>query len=49
MKSVNSITGDDVKLSERAFIPSSRLRGFEAGKVEPKDGKDLLEEILLQL
>ena len=42
MKSVNSITGDDVKLSERAFIPSSRLRGFEAGKVGPKDGEDFI-------
>ena len=42
MKSVNSITDDDVKLSERAFIPSSRLRGFESGKVGPKDGKDFV-------
>ncbi len=39
-KSVNSISNDDVKLSERAFIPSSRLRGFEGGKVGPKDGDD---------
>ena len=39
-KSVNSISNDDVKLSERAFIPSSRLRGFESGKVGPKDGDD---------
>ena len=42
LKSVNSITDDDVKLSERAFIPSSRLRGFEAGKVGPKDGDDFI-------
>ena len=42
MKSVNSITDDDVKLSERAFIPASRLRGFESGKVGPKDGKDFV-------
>ncbi len=42
LKSVNSITDDDVKLSERAFIPSSRLRGFEAGKVGPKDGTDFV-------
>ena len=39
-KSANSITNDDVKLSERVFIPSSRLRGFESGKVGPKDGDD---------
>ena len=37
-----SITGDDVKLSERVYLPSSRLRGFERGKVGPKDGKDFI-------
>ena len=42
LKSVNSITNDDVKLSERAFIPSSRLRGFQVGKVGPKDGDDFI-------
>ena len=42
LKSVNSITNDDVKLSERAFVPSSRLRGFEVGKVGPKDGEDFV-------
>ena len=31
---------DDVRLSERLFLPSKRLRGFVAGKVGPKDGKD---------
>ena len=41
-KSVNSISNDDVKLSERAFIPSNRLRGFESGKVGPKDGDDYI-------
>jgi outer membrane protein insertion porin family len=28
-KSATSITGDDVKLSERLSIPSNKLRGFE--------------------
>ena len=37
---VNSITGKDVKLSDRVFVPSSRLRGFESGKVGPTDGTD---------
>ena len=40
LKSSNSISGDDVKLSERLYIPGRRLRGFEAGKVGPKDGSD---------
>ena len=42
LKSANSLTGDDVKLSERITIPSRRLRGFERGKVGPKDGNDFI-------
>ncbi len=41
-QSANSITGDDVKLSERLNIPSSKLRGFEYGKIGPKDGNDFV-------
>ena len=41
-KTANSLTNDDVKLSERVYIPSHRLRGFEAGKVGPKDGNDFI-------
>ncbi len=41
-KAVNSIKNDDVKLSERLYIPSSSLRGFELGKVGPKDGNDYI-------
>jgi len=40
LKSSNSISGDNVKLSERLYIPGRRLRGFEVGKVGPKDGSD---------
>ena len=42
LKTANSITGDDVKLSERLNVPSNRLRGFERGKVGPKDGNDFI-------
>ena len=38
LKSANSISNDDIKLSERLFIPSRKLRGFERGKVGPLDG-----------
>ena len=38
----NSLTGKNIKLSDRLFIPSSRLRGFESGKVGPKDGTDFV-------
>ncbi|WP_440634877.1 outer membrane protein assembly factor BamA [Candidatus Pelagibacter sp. HIMB1746] len=37
-----SIDDSDIKLSERLFIPSKNLRGFESGKVGPKDGKDFI-------
>ena len=42
VKAANSITNDDVKLSERIFLPSRKLRGFESGKVGPKDGTDYI-------
>ena len=38
-KAVNSID-DDVRVSRRVYIPSSKLRGFEAGKFGPKDGSE---------
>ena len=38
----NSLTGKNIKLSDRLFIPSSKLRGFENGKVGPKDGTDFV-------
>ena len=41
-KSSHSLTNDDIKLTERNFIPAKNLRGFETGKVGPKDGKDFI-------
>ena len=41
-KTANSLSGDDIKLSERLFVPSRKLRGFEGGKVGPKDGEDFV-------
>jgi outer membrane protein insertion porin family len=42
LKSANSINNKDIKLSERISIPSSKLRGFESGRVGPKDGDDFI-------
>jgi len=39
---INSLTGKDVKLSDRLFVPSIKLRGFESGKVGPMDGADFI-------
>ena len=40
LKATTSLTNDDVRVSKRLYVPSSRLRGFESGKVGPKDGND---------
>ena len=42
LSSINSLNGKDVKLSERVYIPSSKLRGFKYGAVGPKDGNDYI-------
>ncbi len=42
LQAANSIGDKDIKLSERLFLPSRKLRGFEGGKVGPKDGDDFI-------
>ena len=42
IKATNSLKNENVKLSERLYIPNRRLRGFESGKVGPKDGNDFI-------
>ena len=42
IRTANSISNEDIKLSERLFVPSRSLRGFEYGKVGPKDGDDFI-------
>ena len=42
VSSSNSLSGKDIKLSERLFLPSNKLRGFEVGKLGPKDGADYI-------
>ena len=39
---INGIEGEDVKLSQRLSVPTRRLRGFDQGKVGPKDGEDFV-------
>ena len=41
-KTSNSLSGKDIKLSDRLYLPASKLRGFESGKVGPKDGADYI-------
>ena len=37
---INGLSNEDVRLSKRTFLSTNRLRGFESGKVGPKDGLD---------
>ena len=37
LETVNSID-DNVRISKRVYVPSRRLRGFESGKIGPKEG-----------
>ena len=38
----NSLSNDDARITKRIFIPSRKLRGFEPGKIGPKDGDDFI-------
>ncbi len=40
--SSNSLSDDDARITKRIFIPSRKLRGFEPGKIGPKDGADYI-------
>ena len=40
LASINGLGGEDVRISKRRGISSSRLRGFEKNKVGPVDGSD---------
>ena len=41
IKTINSID-DNVRISKRVFIPGRLLRGFESGKIGPKDGSQYI-------
>ena len=40
LSTINGLDDDDVRLNKRKRLSTTRLRGFEAGKVGPVDGKD---------
>ena len=40
-RTINSMNGEDVRISKRLYIPTKRLRGFESGRI----GR-LMEEII---
>ena len=40
LSSIDGIGADNVRLSKRLSLPSRRVRGFERGKIGPRDGSD---------
>tara|TARA_Y100000591_G_scaffold332993_1_gene372949 strand:- start:1979 stop:4213 length:2235 start_codon:yes stop_codon:yes gene_type:complete len=42
ISSINSIEGNDVRISDRVYLSSRKLRGFESGKIGPKDNQDFI-------
>ena len=39
-KAINSLTDEDVRVSDRLGLSNSRMKGFESGKIGPRDGND---------
>ena len=39
-KAVNSLNGEDVRITNRFYLPRNRLKGFKLRNMGPKDGKD---------
>ena len=42
ISSINSLDGSDVRVSDRLYLSTRRLRGFEGGKIGPKDNQDFI-------
>jgi len=42
ISSINSLDGSDVRISDRIYLSPRKLRGFEAGKIGPKDNQDFI-------
>tara|TARA_A100001011_G_scaffold393269_1_gene482721 strand:- start:57 stop:2255 length:2199 start_codon:yes stop_codon:yes gene_type:complete len=40
ISSINGVTGEDVRISKRLYIPEKKLRGFERGKIGPYENSD---------
>jgi outer membrane protein insertion porin family len=42
MSAINSLDGSDVRISDRVYLSPRKLRGFEPGKIGPKDNQDFI-------
>ena len=41
-RAITSLSDDDVRISKRLYLPGKKLRGFENGKIGPKDSDDYI-------
>ena len=41
-KAVNTLNNEDVRISKRLYMPGSKLRGFESGKIGPVENNDYI-------
>ena len=39
-RAINAVGNEDVRISQRVFLPARKLRGFEAGRIGPIDDGD---------
>jgi outer membrane protein insertion porin family len=42
LQTSDSLSNDNIKLTERNFLPSNKLRGFTLGGIGPKEGNDFI-------
>ena len=42
ISTINSLDGSDVRISDRIYLSHRKLRGFESGKIGPKDNQDFI-------
>jgi len=42
ISAINSLDGGDIRVSDRLYLSTRKLRGFEAGKIGPKDNQDFI-------
>ena len=42
IKAINALSSDDVRVSKRINVKEKQLRGFESGKIGPKDNNDYI-------
>ena len=41
-KMINSMNGEDVRVSNRFYLPNNKIKGFKTRNMGPKDGKDYI-------